>query len=181
MHDTDQVFPDGDDTLDSLRRERDRLRSQLDMCRHDLGQAQRELARAREIQESLEERLHAAGEPAQSAATPARAKLTHQAAWTTRLRQRMHMPSSDRAMQKDIRLLRESGWFDADWYLAEYPDVARSGVEPARHYLLFGAAEGRNPGPSFNTNAYLRDHYELVESGVNPLIHYLRSEQGPSQ
>ena len=37
--------------------------------------------------------------------------------------------------------------FDADWYLAQYEDVARSGLDPLAHYLKHGAAEGRDPGP----------------------------------
>ncbi len=177
MQDTDQVPLNDENHRDTLQCESDRLRAQLEMCRHDLRQAQLELARARVIQESLEEQLHAAADPAKSDASPTRAKSAQQAAWTTRLRQRMRMPPSERAVQKDIRLLRDSGWFDTDWYLTEYPDVAQSEVEPIRHYLLFGAAEGRNPGPSFNTHAYLRDHPELVDRHVNPLVHYLRSGQ----
>jgi hypothetical protein len=33
--------------------------------------------------------------------------------------------------------------FDRDWYLATYPDVAASGVDPVMHYDKFGAFEGR--------------------------------------
>lgn len=35
--------------------------------------------------------------------------------------------------------------FDANWYLARYPDVAAAGVEPLKHYLEFGMREGRWP------------------------------------
>ena len=44
------------------------------------------------------------------------------------------------------RLLR-SGLFDPNWYLEQNPDVAKSGMNPAKHYLLHGASEGRNPSP----------------------------------
>lgn len=37
--------------------------------------------------------------------------------------------------------------FDADWYLQTYPDVAQAGLNPLRHYLDHGAAEGRLPRP----------------------------------
>ncbi len=36
-------------------------------------------------------------------------------------------------------------YFDAEWYLQTYPDVSRSGMEPLRHYLRHGRAEGRLP------------------------------------
>ncbi|WP_132807892.1 sulfotransferase family protein [Tepidamorphus gemmatus] len=42
--------------------------------------------------------------------------------------------------------LRASDLFDADAYLAENPDVARAGVDPLRHYVRHGIAEGRK-GP----------------------------------
>lgn len=41
-----------------------------------------------------------------------------------------------------IRLIRRSGLFDDAWYLKENPDVATSGIDPARHYLLHGWLEG---------------------------------------
>ena len=33
--------------------------------------------------------------------------------------------------------------FDPEWYVRHYPDVAASGMNPADHYLRFGALEGR--------------------------------------
>ena len=35
--------------------------------------------------------------------------------------------------------------FDAQWYLAAYPDVAQAGIDPWEHYLRHGAEEGRLP------------------------------------
>jgi hypothetical protein len=35
--------------------------------------------------------------------------------------------------------------FDAAWYLRKYPDVAAARIDPLRHYLKYGAAEGRRP------------------------------------
>ncbi len=35
--------------------------------------------------------------------------------------------------------------FDPSWYLEVYPDVARSGMDPGRHYRRYGQAEGRLP------------------------------------
>jgi hypothetical protein len=37
--------------------------------------------------------------------------------------------------------------FDADWYIAKYPDVALSGLSPHEHYVRFGRFLNRQPGP----------------------------------
>ncbi|MGM0767996.1 MAG: glycosyltransferase family 2 protein [Pseudomonadota bacterium] len=36
-------------------------------------------------------------------------------------------------------------WFDPQWYLQQYPDVARAGLDPLKHYLNNGIEEGRLP------------------------------------
>lgn len=63
--------------------------------------------------------------------------------------------------------------FDPDWYLRTYPDVAAAGIDPLRHYLQFGAAEGRDPSPFFCTRWYLETYPDVAEAGINPLQHYL--------
>jgi hypothetical protein len=35
--------------------------------------------------------------------------------------------------------------FDSAWYLATYPDIAASGMDPMEHYLVQGFREGRHP------------------------------------
>lgn len=70
-------------------------------------------------------------------------------------------------------LLRGSGLFDEAWYVAQYPDVAASGMDALDHYLSFGAAEGRDPSATFDTRAYFARHPGLAESGINPLVHAL--------
>lgn len=81
--------------------------------------------------------------------------------------------SSKRRVQRNVRKLKASALFDAEWYLMTYADVAESQMDPARHYIKFGAAEGRDPGPHFNTNWYLQVNRDVAESGINPLIHYI--------
>src|SRR5690606_13678227 len=39
-------------------------------------------------------------------------------------------------------------WFDATWYLNEYPDVAASGMNAWHHYWRYGRLEGRLPRPN---------------------------------
>ena len=49
-----------------------------------------------------------------------------------------------------------------------------AGFDPLEHYLLYGAGEGRDPGPEFSTAGYLERYPDVAEAGVNPLLHYLR-------
>lgn len=56
----------------------------------------------------------------------------------------------------DVAEVRASGLFDAAWYLATYPDIAATGIDPIAHYLDHGAAEGRDPSPLFRTGYYAR-------------------------
>lgn len=63
----------------------------------------------------------------------------------------------------EIAAFRASGEFDEDWYLNEYPDVARVKIDPARHYLWLGTILGRKPRrvidvmPSAANNIIKRD------------------------
>lgn len=52
------------------------------------------------------------------------------------------------AIKKTARKLVSSGQFDPEWYLAKYPDVSLSGMDPAQHYVMFGRYEGRASRPS---------------------------------
>ena len=54
-----------------------------------------------------------------------------------------------------------------------YPDVCEAGVDAARHYVEYGAAEARNPSPHFDGNYYLDQHPDVRRAGQNPLVHYL--------
>lgn len=52
------------------------------------------------------------------------------------------MPAGWR-QQRTHRRYARAGLFDAAAYLALYPDVAAQGMDPVRHYILHGMAEGR--------------------------------------
>ena len=41
--------------------------------------------------------------------------------------------------------------FDAEYYLASYPDIAAAGVNPLLHFIVQGAFERRKPHPLFDT------------------------------
>tara|TARA_B100000424_G_C22944956_1_gene502885 strand:- start:2172 stop:2720 length:549 start_codon:yes stop_codon:yes gene_type:complete len=79
-------------------------------------------------------------------------------------------------LQQQSRLLSESELFDPDWYLAMYPDIKGAKAfsqAPHEHYLRFGAFEGRNPCPEFDSAFYLAQYPDVVDAGTNPLVHYL--------
>lgn len=78
----------------------------------------------------------------------------------------------DKLLQ-DTALLLTSEYFDIEWYLQSYPDVAESKMNPAEHYLLFGAPEGRLPGPLFDGNWYMQHYPDVGTAGVNPLLHFI--------
>lgn len=75
--------------------------------------------------------------------------------------------------EKAIRVLRQCSWFDTAWYLAQYSEVAESGVDPVEHYFYHGANEGKNTGPFFDTTRYLERHPEILKIDLNPLLHYV--------
>ncbi|MBT2801123.1 hypothetical protein J7J49_07285 [Halomonas sp. ISL-56] len=86
-------------------------------------------------------------------------------------------PLTKRAIKRQVALIEKSQWFDAKWYLAQYPDIARDSkmsADPARHYLLMGGFEGRDPCPDFNSAYYLEHNPDVVQSGINPLVHYIK-------
>lgn len=62
---------------------------------------------------------------------------------------------------------------DGAFYRAVNPDLADSGLDPIRHYVLSGWREGRDPAPWFSTRAYVEANPEVVKAGWNPLHHYL--------
>src|SRR5882757_9167118 len=84
-------------------------------------------------------------------------------------------PRPATSVQKtDEQLISESEFFDAEWYLTANPDVRSAGLDPVRHYLDFGAGEGKKPGPVFDGEEYLAAHADVAAAGINPLVHYLR-------
>lgn len=72
----------------------------------------------------------------------------------------------------ESKIIAESGLFDRDWYLDQYPDVRALGVDPIKHYLRLGALLQRNPGPGFDAVHYTRMYPDVAKAGINPLVHY---------
>jgi len=76
--------------------------------------------------------------------------------------------------QRQLRMLKKSDLFDAQWYLKAYPDVAELRINPAKHYLRHGAKEGRSPSARFDSGKYLKTHPDVAATNANPLIHYIK-------
>lgn len=58
-----------------------------------------------------------------------------------------------RSLSKQAQSLVNGGVIDPAWYLAHHGDVAAAGMDPAIHYILHGAAEGRAPNPALDETA----------------------------
>jgi len=86
----------------------------------------------------------------------------------------MRKSKESKKVQESIQLIKNSDLFDHQWYLAQNPDVRESGIDPARHYLLFGGFENRDPSLNFSSQHYLDLYPDVKQSGINPLEHYLR-------
>lgn len=65
--------------------------------------------------------------------------------------------------------------FDAAFYLAHNPDVAKLGVDPLQHFLQTGWKEGRDPNAFFSIQYYLNQNPDVAASGVNPLVQFAQS------
>jgi GT2 family glycosyltransferase/glycosyltransferase involved in cell wall biosynthesis len=70
-------------------------------------------------------------------------------------------------------LERLRGFVDADWYRSRYADLHASKLDPLKHFVLFGAAEGRDPNPFFDGSWYSAQYPDVAASGYPPLLHYL--------
>lgn len=57
------------------------------------------------------------------------------------------------SLSKQAQALVNGGVVDPAWYLAHHGDVAAAGMDPAVHYILHGAAEGRAPNPTLDEAA----------------------------
>ncbi|MGR3677230.1 MAG: hypothetical protein ACU0AZ_04470 [Paracoccaceae bacterium] len=77
------------------------------------------------------------------------------------------------ARRAAVRVLKQSGLFNAVWYLRTYPDVAHAKIDPVKHFFVSGASERRDPGPYFDTGHYFHRYPDVAACGLNPLLHYL--------
>lgn len=82
-----------------------------------------------------------------------------------------------RACQSNQRMnVEASGYFDADYYLSRYPDIADAAIGPVEHYLRFGAREGRDPSAQFSSTGYAYLNAS-DDQNDNPLVQFLTQRE----
>jgi hypothetical protein len=69
-------------------------------------------------------------------------------------------------------IIRRSPLFHPAHYSGPVGETLPAEMDKALHYLLAGAAEGRDPGPAFSTRDYLQHTPEAVTLGCNALLHH---------
>lgn len=72
------------------------------------------------------------------------------------------------------RFLKHSRLFFADFYILNNPDVAEAKVDPLRHFIEHGSAEGRDPNPLFSLSWYISQNPDVAAEKVCPLYHYVK-------
>ena len=77
----------------------------------------------------------------------------------------------------NYELIRQSGLFDAKYYLKHYPEIKKLDMDPIQHFMCYGWKEKKNPSNNFDTSFYLKEYIDVSEANINPLIHYLRYGQ----
>lgn len=73
-----------------------------------------------------------------------------------------------------LDILRSTILLDPVWYRESHSDLRGKSIDAAKHYLDYGAREGRNPHLLFDTKWYLSHTPDAAASDVNPLVHYLQ-------
>ena len=71
-------------------------------------------------------------------------------------------------------LLDKHGLFDEAWYAARYPDLGKAGMPLLSHFVAYGAAEGRDPGPGFDAELYRASHPDYLERSPSAIEDYVR-------
>ena len=60
---------------------------------------------------------------------------------------------------------------DVAWYVKQNPDVSAE-EDPLLHFVTYGASEGRDPNPLFDTDWYKASYPDAAHSGLSPLGHF---------
>jgi hypothetical protein len=83
-----------------------------------------------------------------------------------------HTQAAPDAEPPGVRILANSGLFDANHYLAGNSDVIESAVDPLAHFAGQGWKELRSPNPYFDVEFYLKTNPDAARLEVNPMVHY---------
>jgi glycosyltransferase involved in cell wall biosynthesis len=87
--------------------------------------------------------------------------------------EKMKKMRDTKTLNQRVQALKGSNFFDTEYYLSRNPDVRRSGMDPAEHYLRYGSHEGRSPSTLFDQEFYLARYADVRNGQVNPLLHFI--------
>lgn len=77
-------------------------------------------------------------------------------------------------LHDDIDKVQKSGYFDPEWYREKYKDVRIVGMDPAEHYVKYGAPMQRDPSAEFSGEFYARTYPVVIRDNINPVLHHLK-------
>ncbi len=77
-------------------------------------------------------------------------------------------------MRNRLKIVRESGLFDAEYYLRLYPLIEHSLRSPLEHYVGHGEREGRMPNAFFNPSFYAQQLGSVENEWHSLLVHYIK-------
>ena len=80
-------------------------------------------------------------------------------------------------MKSKYKIIKSSGLFDEQWYLNEYPEVDRSGINPVIHFIKYGAKEGRKPSKEFDLIRYEYENDDIELQGIDLYLHYIQQSK----
>jgi len=86
------------------------------------------------------------------------------------LRRRSQTERDQRALAD---VIRNTPYFDADWYARHAGDAHDIDEDAALHYVIHGRRYGLEPGPHFSARKYLERYPDVAAHDIAPLVHYL--------
>jgi SAM-dependent methyltransferase len=174
----------------AARRESDSLKSELEQAKVAVDQARTRWAEVREAgyareNEILEMRFRLDSIYASAAwrfAAPVRLggkivraiRSRRSTAWLVRPAARASPARPPAILEHQTRLIVEAGLFDEAYYFRCNPDVEKSGISGAAHFLLHGESEGRKPNRLFDPVFYRETYPDVARAGQSPLLHYIQ-------
>ncbi len=72
-----------------------------------------------------------------------------------------------------ISLVRDSGYFDSEWYVSKHPEVEASGMDALNYFCSHGLKENHDPGPRFSSEAYRTKYGDVARSGMPAFLHFV--------
>lgn len=75
--------------------------------------------------------------------------------------------------RNEYEIVKKNKYINEEWYIANYPEIDFSIIDPIEHYLLFGWKENKDPSPDWSTENYFKINPDAAEYECCPVFHYL--------